>query len=156
MAEKIQAQYRILKAIPRLGPDVNPKHLACLTGLTLEQTRQALRFARNTGRLTLKYEQGSKLLHIAITDLGRAYVKNIENPPAKEKIKRHISKPKAEKAEKIKKKLRECLQCNKDFLSSHIGERICGLCKVNGDWKSGSYLHPYPDSKIGSKRPQQE
>ena len=35
------------------------------------------------------------------------------------------------------KKNRKCLMCNKVFLSSHIGERVCSSCKETTTWRSG-------------------
>ncbi len=35
------------------------------------------------------------------------------------------------------KKPRKCLMCQKDFMSGHVGERICSSCKETVDWRSG-------------------
>ena len=32
---------------------------------------------------------------------------------------------------------RKCLMCEKDFLSGHIGERVCRNCKETTTWRSG-------------------
>ena len=34
-------------------------------------------------------------------------------------------------------KKRKCLMCEKDFLSRHIGERVCISCKETTTWRSG-------------------
>ena len=34
-------------------------------------------------------------------------------------------------------KKRKCLMCGKDFLSRHIGERVCTSCKETTTWRSG-------------------
>ncbi len=40
------------------------------------------------------------------------------------------SKLKPEPDRPSEPKLRKCLKCSKEFMSEHIGERICPKCKV--------------------------
>ena len=37
------------------------------------------------------------------------------------------------------RKERKCLMCSKDFVSSHVGERVCTNCKSTAAWREGSY-----------------
>ena len=44
------------------------------------------------------------------------------------------SKLKPESDRSGEPKLRKCLKCAKEFLSKHVGERICPMCKVKKGW----------------------
>ena len=44
------------------------------------------------------------------------------------------SKLKPEPDRPSEPKLRKCLKCAKEFLSKHVGERICQMCKVKKGW----------------------
>ncbi len=44
-------------------------------------------------------------------------------------------KPEPERAHV--KKQRKCLMCSNEFMSSHIGERVCPSCKETSVWRSG-------------------
>ena len=37
------------------------------------------------------------------------------------------------------RKERKCLMCGKEFVSSHVGERVCTNCKSTAAWREGSY-----------------
>jgi len=34
-------------------------------------------------------------------------------------------------------KTRKCLMCSSEFVSKHIGERVCPSCKETSVWRSG-------------------
>ncbi len=44
------------------------------------------------------------------------------------------SKLKPEPDHPSEPKLRKCLKCGKEFMSEHVGERICPKCKVKKGW----------------------
>ena len=44
------------------------------------------------------------------------------------------SKLKPEPDRPSEPKLRKCLKCGKEFMSEHVGERICPKCKVKKGW----------------------
>lgn len=46
-------------------------------------------------------------------------------------------KPIADREEERKRRC--CLMCSKQFMSSHIGERICPSCKGTSTWREGGY-----------------
>lgn len=37
------------------------------------------------------------------------------------------------------RKERKCLMCRRDFVSGHVGERVCTNCKSTAAWREGSY-----------------
>ncbi len=46
-----------------------------------------------------------------------------------------IIKPKLDPQFRYERKPRKCLQCGKEFMSAHRGERICPKCKVSLGWR---------------------
>ena len=60
------------------------------------------------------------------------------------------SKYKPEPDRPSEPKLRKCLKCAKEFLSEHVGERICPMCKVKKGWCWGSEPR-YPECGSGMR-----
>ena len=45
------------------------------------------------------------------------------------------SKLKPEPDRRSEPKLRKCLKCGMEFISEHVGERICPTCKARKGWR---------------------
>ena len=45
------------------------------------------------------------------------------------------SKLKPEPDRRSEPKLRKCLICGMEFISEHVGERICSTCKARKGWR---------------------
>ena len=76
-----------------------------------------------------------------ILERCRAAVKENPIPPLKKvrvKTRRNLAKPKPEKV--YLEKPRKCLMCHNEFMSSHIGERVCKGCKEKRVWRSGGIV----------------
>ena len=50
---------------------------------------------------------------------------------------RRVDTKKPESDREHIKKNRKCLMCHNEFMSSHIGERVCPSCKETTVWRSG-------------------
>lgn len=51
-------------------------------------------------------------------------------------------------------KQRRCLVCRDDFLSEHIGHRVCNDCKATEAWRSGQGVmccHDLRDRRVGMR-----
>ena len=52
--------------------------------------------------------------------------------------KSHTSKPEPDQPPLVKE--RTCLMCTRQFLSQHVGERVCTTCKSTSAWREGGYF----------------
>ncbi len=50
---------------------------------------------------------------------------------------RRVDTKKPESDREHVQKSRKCLMCSGDFVSHHIGERVCPSCKETTVWRSG-------------------
>ena len=124
------AQYAVLRAALRLGPDVETTKFCDATGLDAKNVNAALVRMRRAGRFKIVSKRSSHVRRIVLTHAGHDFPSEREDTLL---VKGHMKKQFAAYQGEAKK--RGCLKCRKEFHSSWPRGRVWRQCKETVEWR---------------------